>query len=75
MIKNNLSVYESGTYLNMSYNTTTAAMQSPKQEIYIIDLNKLKGLHIENNAMNPVTTTANDDIVTKTSVVIGTNIW
>ena len=36
----------------------------PAQETYIIDLNKLNGLHIVNNATNPVTTTAREKRLT-----------
>ena len=74
IIKNNMSGYESGTYLNTSNRTIMHATQTPKQLMNMIALKKLKGLHNLNNEMKPTTIIANEAIVTKTSVLIPVNI-
>ena len=62
------------TYLNRAGRNTTQQIHIDVDTTYIIDLNKFHGRHILNNAMKPETITAREDIVTKTSVVIGTKI-
>ena len=75
MIKNIVSVDEIVTYLNSVGKNVMQHTQIDKHKMYIIDLNKFQGWHMLNNAINPTITTMIDDIVTKTSVVIGINIW
>jgi len=74
-VRNIMSVNVSETYLNTSNNTITLATQINAHTIYITDLNKLNGLHILYNAINPATIMPIDAIVTSCAVVIGTNIW
>ena len=58
------------TYLNIPGSAMIAAILMPKHATYIIVFKKLNGLHILNNAMNPIARMPIDAIVTKTSVVI-----
>ena len=74
-IKNKISLNDIATYLNTSNNRITQETQINKHTMYITDLNKLKGLHILNKAINPATIIPIDAIVTSSAVVIGINIW
>ena len=58
----------------MPNKTDIAIIVIVRHDIYIIDLNQLKGLHILNRAINPEHKIAIEHIVAKTSIEIPVNI-